>query len=161
MYKSRQQGFSLVEILISAAVLVTVLVGLAMLLSYVIRSDTQASNRVVASDLAQEGADFFRRERSFLGYIRLKDHIQYSRVICLNQLNYSESLADPFKIVGGDCGFNIEPTRVSANFKRTAKIDLSIEEEKIDIVVQVFWINGQNDQDDYSSVSSRLTLRPR
>lgn len=62
---NKQTGFSLIEILISSAILVTVLVGLAGLLSYVIRSDTQAASRVVAADLAQQGIDFFRQERSF------------------------------------------------------------------------------------------------
>lgn len=147
---NKQTGFSLIEILISSAILVTVLVGLAGLLSYVIRSDTQAASRVVAADLAQQGIDFFRQERSFLGYQRLKNHLS-SGMICINELNYSAAIDTPFAIVAGPCStYAITSDRVSTLFKREAEIVVA---DEIRITVTVTWITDAGNETNASSTT--------
>lgn len=151
----KTQGFSLIEIVISSAILVSVLVGLAALMGYIIRSNTQAETRTVATDLAQEGIDFFRYERQFLGYERLKNHLS-NGTICLNdsELAHSDEIDTPFTIQTDCSEYILTTDRVSATFKREAEITV---DENIEVVVRVYWLNDQGDE---AQVDSTVVLQP-
>jgi len=156
MIYQKKSGFSLIEVLLATAVLSTVLIGLAMLLSYTIQSDTQARTKVTATDLAQAGSDFFRQERSKLGFNRLYLLLsEAENAICLNEI--SQSLEDHIE-PEANCYYDIEVEGIAVGFQRTASMSLS--EDLIDIEIEVSWLLDQNEPTRVSSVSSRLQLRP-
>jgi hypothetical protein len=157
MTYQKKTGFSLIEVLLATAVLSTVLIGLAMLLSYTIQSDTQARTKVTATDLAQAGSDFFRQERSKLGFNRLYLLLsEADSTICLNEI--SQSLEDHIE-PGVNCYYGIEVEGIAVGFQRTASMN-NLSEDLIDIEIEVSWLLDQDEPTRVSSVSSRLQLRP-
>lgn len=157
MSYQKKLGFSLIEVIIATAVLSLVLTGLAMLLGYTIRSDSQARNRVTATDLAQAGNDFFRQERSHLGFNRLYLLLSGTdSTICLNDIN--QSLQD-YIGPGTNCGYDIQVEGIAVGFRRVASMS-NLSEDLIDIEIEVSWLLDQAEPAQVSSVSSRLQLRP-
>ena len=151
-------GFNLIEILIASSILASVLVGLALLMGSIIRSNSQANNRVMAGDLTQSGSDFFRQERKVLGFGRLKQELSSSSY-CLN--NTSQSLLDENELLRtqfniNNCDYAIEIDGTPTKFKRVAEISLS--DDLIEILIITSWIADNNQ---VSEVSSALQLRPR
>ena len=145
----------MLEVLVSGAVLSTVLIALVMLLSYSVKSDDQARNRAVASELAQEGADFFRQERNILGWAGLSSILTDNATYCLADLNNFSQDTNNHVYLGflGSCsGYNIE--RGTTNYKREAVVTKNPNE--IDVVVTVSWLNDNNVE--VNSVS-RLKLK--
>lgn len=157
---TKSSGFSLIEILISVTVLSSTLIALTMLLSYVIKSGQQADSRVIATELAQEGLDFFRQERFILGWNGLSQALTQDDY-CLNDI-------DEFSTDDGDnvfdnrddaasCNYEQLSSSLATKFKRTAVIEKDGESNTITVVVEVFW---QNDQGNDASVQARIFLMP-
>ncbi len=142
-----QAGFGLLEILIASAVLAVVLVGLIGLFSMTIKSDAQARNRLVASELAQEGLDFIRQERQTLGWLVLKQALENNNprvnsLYCLSDLTqFSSSLDDNVYDIftaGADCSYSLEQTGANATFKRVGKV-VSLNDDQMELQVRVSW----------------------
>jgi len=60
---------------VSVAILASVLTGIMLMLSYSIKSDSEAKMRTTAKDLIQEGTDILRRERDRLGWSMMYDQL--------------------------------------------------------------------------------------
>lgn len=161
-----ERGFSLLEILISVAILGTILTGLIAVLTYSIKSNNQAQIRTAARDQAQEGIDYFRAERAVLGYNGLRSVLQTSwssstsATYCLDSLpDVSTSVANNNftnnSLTAGSCAnYSIDISGISADLKRTAVIDWS-DSDYINIVVTVEW---ENDSSGISSVVAETRL---
>lgn len=154
----KNKGFTLIEILVAAAILGSVLVTLSLLMGMTIRSSTEAKNRVIAGDLAQSGSDFFRQERNAVGFGNLEKAMQ-EITYCLNEIN--KSFLDDQGNVNSDfsidnCGFGIEISGTSTQFKREAVVKQAAD-DLIKLEIRVTW---QRDADEEAEISSSLQLRP-
>jgi prepilin-type N-terminal cleavage/methylation domain-containing protein len=160
MINHRHSGFSLIEIIIATAVLASVLVGLAGLLTYTSRSSTQAKNRVIAGELVQEGADFFRQERNILGWQGLSLVVTDGASYCLSDTSqFSVSVEDNiFTDLGDEASCTAYDIDVSSDvdFKRVARI-IEMTADSITVEIEVFWLaDGVNE----AQVSTQLYLKP-
>ncbi len=150
-----KSGFTLLEVLVSGAVLSVVLLALVMLLSYNIKSDDQARNRVVASELTQEGTDFFRQARNVLGFSGLTDTLS-DGTYCLQTLPNMTAvpLENYLSSSPSSCeGYNLNWERT--DYKREALVVKL--QDQIDITVTVSWLSSNGEV----STSSQMRLRKR
>lgn len=142
----KQAGFSLIEILVSGAILASVLVALMMLLSYSAKSSHQAQNRAIAAELLQEGADFFRQERAILGWQGLAQVLE-EEGYCLNNLqafstSVDDNVFDSFDSAGNCDYTELHPDSETA-FKRVATVDN--EGDTVTITITVTWLTGRTE----------------
>jgi len=160
--KRTSAGFSLLEILVSVAILASVLTGIMLMLSYSIKSDSEAKMRTTAKDLIQEGTDIFRRERDRLGWSTVYDQLE-----TLNHSSYcfnvvtgepDNNIFDALP-VGDSCSFNLDVDGASQPFKRVAVITLNLVQEEIEVEMIVSWENDR-DADSPHAISSILLLKP-
>lgn len=63
MNGQHQKGFSLLEVMIAVVVIAVGVVGLLTLLNFTLNSASASVNRLIASNLAQEGAEIVRQSR--------------------------------------------------------------------------------------------------
>lgn len=82
---SQTSGFSLIEILVAAFVVGVALTAIATVLTYTINLSDQGVQREAAVQLAQEGIDFFKRERVILGWNDFVNELS-SSTYCLEQI---------------------------------------------------------------------------
>lgn len=155
----KQTGFTLLEVLVSGAVLSAALIALVVLLTYSIKSDDQARNRATAAELTQDGTDFFRQARNVLGWNKLRESLSDGATYCLDatQYGYDSMAANPdnfFSSLEGVCpGYNLNTI-----FKREAVVVVPVtDDDPIEIVVTVYWLTDGGE----TNTSSRLYLRPR
>ncbi len=157
--KRTNAGFSLLEILVSVAILASVLTGIMLMLSYSIKSDSEAKMRTTAKDLIQEGTDIFRRERDRLGWSMMYDQLDglAGSEFCFNDPhgpdddNIFENLSP-----GGCSSFDIDVDGASQSFKREIVISPLVAEE-IEVLMVVSW---ENDRGADHFISSTLLLKP-
>ena len=140
------KGFSLLEILVSGAVLAMVLVGLATLTSYTIKSSDQARVRTFAAEFAQSRIDLFRFQRAMIGWGGLSQELA-TRSYCLNDVSESTSQIDFSQLPTGDhssCGFEEIPEKdIPALFKQVANVTIDEDNGEIMIEVVVSWQNDK------------------
>lgn len=155
----KQTGFTLLEVLVSGAVLSAALIALVVLLTYSIKSDDQARNRATAAELTQDGTDFFRQARNVLGWKKLRDSLSSGSTYCLaqTQYNYEIMASNPdsfFSSFEGACS----EYKLNTIFKREAVVTVpATDDDPIEIVVTVYWLTDGGE----TNTSSRLYLRPR
>ncbi len=150
-YSQQHSGFSIIEVLISVMVVGMALTALATSLSYSIALTNQARYRDVASKKAQEGLDFFKRERVVLGWNLFHTNISDAGY-CLSTI--PESVSQPpdsivlSSLPTGSCGvnqFDISVEGVGPNFKREVYITKGATDEPLIITVAVSWPGGSGD----------------
>jgi type II secretory pathway pseudopilin PulG len=151
----------LLEILVSVAILASVLTGIMLMLSYSIKSDSEAKMRTVAKDLIQEGTDIFRRERDRLGWSTVYDQITelpYNE-FCLNEVLDEPADDNIFNdlSMGDSCSFGINVDGASQPFKRVASVSW-IADQEIKVIMTVSWEDDRGGNDHF--ISSTLLLKP-
>lgn len=157
---TKNKGFSLIEILIASAILGSVLVALTLLMGTVIRSDSQARNRVMAGDLAQSGADFLRQERNVFGFGRFQLALEEGEIYCLADISQS-FLDDEGNVRAGYVSacddYTVEVDGTAAKFKREAEVQ-TLSADQITFLVTTSWLTDVNNT---AEVATTLQLRPR
>ncbi len=154
--KKHDLGFSLLEVLVSTAVLAMVLVGLAMLLSYTVKSSDQARVRTFAADLAQSRIDIFRHQRSIFGWSGLSQALE-TRKYCIN--NISESTTEiNFELLPNEdsCTFQPVSDDIPALFRQVVDVAVDTGAGEIKIETIISW---QNDQGNIVDARSSFVLR--
>ncbi len=155
--KQLQNGFSLLEILVSGAVLAIVMVGLATLMTYTMKSDSQARVRNYSTELAQSRIDFFRQERSILGWGGLSS-VLTTRTYCLNGVSGFSTSVDNNVFSGLPTGDNCSYVTVSgdvpAQIKQVASVEVTASEISVEIIIS--WLNDAGDE---VSVNSNFLLK--
>ncbi len=137
--RSEQTGFSLIELLVATMVVGLTLTAIVTTLTYSIKVNDQANYRDIAIQKAQEGVDFFKRERVILGWNNFYNLLNSS--YCLDEIpDPSTSSSDhAFSGLASSCtDFDIPITGAAVEFKRTVSIDKSGGDE-VDITVTVSW----------------------
>ncbi|MEA2056610.1 MAG: prepilin-type N-terminal cleavage/methylation domain-containing protein [Patescibacteria group bacterium] len=150
--KKNRQGFSLIELLIATTVVSLTLTAIATILIYSIKVNDRAIFREIATKKAQEGMDFFKRERVILGWNNFYSLLGSS--YCLNQIPQPSVSSDDsaFDNLSISCvDYEILVTGASAEFKREVDISKS-GGDTVSITMTVSWPKG-----DYDSLSVELT----
>ena len=160
--KRTSAGFSLLEILVSVAILASVLTGIMLMLSYSIKSDSEAKMRTTAKDLIQEGTDIFRRERDRLGWSAMYDQLEIldDSSYCLNNVPDVPPDGKFFDVLpmGDSCNFELSVDGASQDFRRVAVITRNLIQEEIKVEMIVSWEDDRSE--DPHLISSTLLLKP-
>jgi type II secretory pathway pseudopilin PulG len=144
-------GQTLVEILIATAVVAVVLTAIATSLSFTVKNSAEARYRAVASSLAQEAVEVFRRERSVQGWEAFYAGLPASATYCFNTLPTSPVV---FTQGTGACGTTyFSPSGTAVSFKREASLQKGANQVTITVVVS--W----EDTADWNDVTVTETLR--
>lgn len=150
---NKQKGFTLLEILVSGAVLALVMVGLATLMTYTMKSDSQARVRSYSAELAQSRIDFFRHERNILGWAGLSTVLE-TRTYCLNGVNsFSTSVGNNVFSglpTGDNCSFVEVSGDIPAQIKQVASVVVDTNEINVEIIIS--WLNDAGDEVSVNSV---------
>ncbi len=151
---TRQSGFSLVEILVAAVILGTVLTGLMTILSYSIKSNNQAQIRTVARDRTQDGIDFIRSQKEVLRYAGMRQILEgmaagdSSIDFCLESDDTNASSTDINNHIFDDLSEPPSCSTIEANtgteMTRVVTFDLSVPDE-IGVEVSVSWPNSADE----------------
>lgn len=150
--KKSIQGFSLIELLIATTVVSLTLTAIATILTYSIKVNDQAIFREIATKKAQEGMDFFKRERVILGWNNFYSLLGSS--YCLNQIPQPSVSSDnnAFDDLSISCtDYEIPVTGAPVEFKREVDISKSAG-DTVSITITVSWPKG-----DFDSLSVELT----
>lgn len=136
---SKNQGQSIIEVLIVILVVGTVLTALAAGLTMSIKNTTQSKQRSLATSFAQESLEVFHRERSVSGWSSFHGALN-SGTYCFNQLPVDST---EFELLSpGACpvGDHIAGT----NFKREATVTVGPDE--VTVVSTVSWFDGDTEK---------------
>jgi len=163
--KIDKSGFSLIEILFASLVVAMTLTAIAASLSYSINLNNQSNYRAIAIDKAQEGLDFFKRERVTLGWSEFQENLSNetgsSRIeeeYCVASIPSPSDLPDTIAfsfLVSGQCSdYDLDVQGAGVNFKRNVTVSLvpgDIDEEIV-ITVTVSWPSRLGSDPDYNTV---------
>ncbi len=146
---TKQQGATLIEILMATMIVGTVLTAVAATLLYSLKANLQSKYRSLAAQKAQEAIDFFRRERTVLGWSIFYQVVD-ADTYCLPSIPSppSRSLTDHVfagLTKGGCSDYNLSFPNEEINFKREAIVSLD-DPNTITIEVTVSWPNAKLDE---------------
>jgi len=143
-----QAGFGLVEVLISASVIVLILTAIAASSAFSLKTSSELKFRGIALSKAQELMEALRRERSIVGWdsfplITAGAPGQYT--YCFN--NDSSLKHDTFSWDIGACGVAAnQPATVNwENNDYIRELVVTTTPDQADIVITVYW-QGRNQQ---------------
>lgn len=133
-------GQSIIEVLIATLIVGTVLTAIASGLTLSLRNASETKYRELATNLAQEGLEVFRRERNNIGWTGFSEILD-SNTFCLNDL--PANTADFQALPAGECdgGTAIAGT----TFTRTAYVVVQTV-DTIQITIDVAWTEAQNEK---------------
>lgn len=140
-----QQGQSIIEVLIATAVVGLVLTSVVVGLTYSIKNTAISTAKTLATKLAQEGMEVYRRERDILGWERFLEAVQSGsgqQTYCLNELPANtQAFMD---MVPDSDGCNGE-LLADQPFTREVLVDtFSSEEVRVEVVV--IWQDGATER---------------
>ncbi len=144
----QQTGFSLIEMLVATMVVAMSLTAISAVLTYSIKLSDQSLYREVATAKAQEGMDFFKRERVILGWSDFYDIVSGS--YCLDQIpDPSQSETNhAFSGLATSCtGYELEVSEAPIGFKREATVNKP-DTTTVEISIAVSWPNKDGDDID-------------
>jgi prepilin-type N-terminal cleavage/methylation domain-containing protein len=135
MLNFKQQGQTLIEVLIATVVVGTVLTAVAAGLSMSIKNTAQSKMRSLATGYAQQAIEIFQRERNFLGWDTFLSALS-SDVYCLNDLP-ADSVA--FKsLTAGACASG--DTIGTTSFQR--EVNVTVGANSLTVVSTVTWYDA-------------------
>ena len=153
--KSFQGGFSLVEVLVAAAVLIIAVTGTLSIISRNVSSAAIAEERVVAYYLAQEAIEFVRSVRDNNVIANPRRPWLDGLDDCVGQacsIDVNDSAAPVNFCPGGECPLLLNPDGVynrsngeQTIFSRTVILDEIRDEQEVRIDVTVNWVHGLQD----------------
>ncbi len=138
-FSSKVSGQSIIEVLIATVVIALVMTSIVGAMTLSIQSTAESRARSIATHLAQEGLELFRRERATLGWQRFYDESlsgQASRVYCLNTI--PSTSAQFSSMSAGECG---SATIDDSPMQREATV-VRQNTETVSVEVVVTWQNG-------------------
>lgn len=142
-------GQSIIEVLIAAGVVGTILTAVAATLTYSVKNSAENKYRSVATTKAQEAVEVFRRERSFLGWETFVDALGGGGVYCLNTLPVTST--EFSSLTPGECTAGL--AEGGTEFTREAIITFPTA-SSVRIVSQVSWYDS--DQERMVTVTQEL-----
>ena len=129
-------GQTIIEVLIATVVVAIVMIAVAAALLLSVKNTAQSKYKGLASSRAQEAVEYFRRQRSLLGWTRFFETIN-AGTFCLNVLPItSEELGE---LGDGACEAGV--ALAGTEFKREAWIDV-IAANAIRVEIQVSWLDA-------------------
>jgi type II secretory pathway pseudopilin PulG len=165
----KNQGQSLVEILVVAGLLSLMLTGIVSTVIISVNNNRKVKARTVATRLLQEGVDWVRGERDRLPWIDFEDRLLAADVFCLNSLrDGSGNLVDWYSILA-PCDPTTQAVEFTTGvastigFKRWVEfspngID-SNNDNKYSMTVWIEWLEGGSPV--RTSITTNLNNKPR
>lgn len=132
------RGSTLIEILIVTVIVATVLTAIAGLVTQSLKQSSENEQKTIATSLAQEGLEMFRRYRSNLGW-RAFQSTTSGGTYCLNVIPATTQEFDT--LATGDCG---EEVITGTVFTREAEV--TSDASQVMVTVVVTWGTETNDQ---------------
>ncbi len=135
-----QAGQSIIEVLVAIAVVGVVLTTIASGLTYSVKNTAEARYRSVATALAQDAVEVFRRERSILGWESFYEVFVGApdQVYCFNTLPANSAAFVALSEGACSAGFQ----QVGTEFRRQVTVDPT--GSILTVTVVVSWYDGDN-----------------
>ncbi|MBD3250190.1 MAG: hypothetical protein GF381_01285 [Candidatus Pacebacteria bacterium] len=180
---SKSVGFSLVEVVVATGIVGSILVAIATALAYTMKLDIQSQYRSLATAKAQEAGDFFRRERTVLGWDDFTAILTDDEIYCIDFIpeEPSTSVEDHLFDFSGQgqeeegegeegefdsdgvypapvegCGYRLSVTNPTINYKRQALVE-KLSDSVIELTVAVYWDNEKSEDDFSVQLKQRLS----
>jgi len=149
------EGSSLIEILIATVVVGLVVTAIAVGMSHSVRNTAQSRYREVATKLAQDAQESFRRERNRLGWSQFVAVFD-NPVYCFDQIPdvfMEETLAN----VAGACGTGqtVSVNESNVAFYREVRVVINDADGTAEVTVDMSWEDDNLEQ----SLSTEQVLR--
>lgn len=155
---TKQNGSTIIELLIATAIVGAVITAVAIALTYSIKNNAEVRYREAATTLAQQGMEMFRRERERQNWGTFYTNLD-AGTHCLNTLPASV-VASTFAAGDNSCAATATFTFARNAFQREVIISKpdAINEDEIQLVVSVYWNLGTSDEKSVS-VTHRMKER--
>jgi type IV pilus modification protein PilV len=139
MRKKKQVGQTIIEVLIAIAVVSVVMITLASGLTFSVKNTAEAKYRAMATSLAQEAIEIYRRERSLLGWEAFQAEA-VSGTYCFNEL--PSSTAEFAALTPDECTTTI--AQVGTQFVR--EVTVTSTDTMVRLDVEITWNDGANER---------------
>lgn len=143
--RKTQRGSGIIELLIATMVVGVVVVAAAIVLTRSVKNTSETRYREVASIVAQDAIELFKREREIKGWNNFASLFPGSSVYCLNSLPQeidSGVLSEYFGQCEDDSTFTLSKT----TFQREVRVTRTDGGESLAIDVSVRWNIGGSDE---------------
>lgn len=136
-FSGRQPGQTIIEIIIATGIVVLVMTAIMAGLTLSLKNTAQAKYKALASKLAQEGIEAFRRERDLLGFESFRAGL-ISDTYCL------PTIPDDLAHFGqGTCGDADGITMTGVTFYREANVTVgATEDDPVTVELTVKWTDS-------------------
>ncbi len=149
---TKQQGSTIVELLIATVVVGSVITGIAVALTYNIHQNAEVRYREAAASMNQQALEAFRRERERLSWDAFYAGLN-NATYCINSLGNSlENLTQS----PSTCGTNTYEF-AKTDFKREVIVG-KIDADTIEFAITTFWHANTADE---ISATTRHTMKNR
>lgn len=136
-----QRGSSIIELLIATMIVGSLVTAMAVGMTYTIKNSSEVRYRDASSVLAQDGIEYFRKERDVRGWDVFFNKIENGKTMCINTFPSAITSA-----TFGACGSNSTFTVSNIAYKREAKFTKNTSNGSVKIEVTVTWNVGGSDQ---------------
>lgn len=135
---NRQQGSTLVEVLVAVSIVALVLTAVSAMISMSVKLAESNEKKQLALQKAQEALEFFRKERSINSWHSFSTPLEDGAVYCVSSL--PESVASISASLG-NCAEDevLEAARYS--FKREAMVNFN-NSNNLDVQIELLWQDG-------------------
>ncbi len=153
-YVQTQTGSSLIEVLIATVVVGLVVTAIAFGMSHSVRNSAQSRYREVATKLAQDVQESFRKERNRLGWNQFASALSGTTVYCFSNIP-AEFTEETLAQAAGACdsGDGIKVGEVNVEYFR--EVEVVVANGTAQIIVTIEWADDNLQQ----SLSSEQVLR--
>jgi len=131
----QQPGQTIIEVIIATGVVVLVMTAIMAGLTLSLKNTAQAKYKALASKLAQEGIEAFRRERDLLGFESFRAGLA-SQTYCLPSIPSQLS-----QFGAGTCGDADGITMTGVTFFRQAEVVGATDNDPVVVEVSVTWLD--------------------
>ena len=144
--KKMSSGQTIIEIIIATGIVAIVLVAVMMGLTFSLKNTAQSKYQSLASKLAQEGMEAFRRERDALGFVSFRDQLT-SPTYCLPTIPNQLALFS-----AGACDEAEGITLSGVTFYREAEINTGASvTEPVEVKIVVSWLDGTQEHQTFAT----------
>jgi type II secretory pathway pseudopilin PulG len=155
--KKKNQGSTLIEIIVATGIVALVMTSVVAVVTVSVRNSAQAKAKGIATKYSQEAMEFFRRQRTQLGwesFVKVFQDDGSTIDYCLTAIP-ADSVAFE-TLQGGDCA----PTAFvdSRNiFQRHAEVQV-VSSDQVNVTVQVTWLDGEVNRESHITQEFRRSL---
>lgn len=143
LIKVSQAGQSIVEVLVATAVVGVVITAIASGLTLSVKNTAEAKYKTLATTMAQQALEVYRRERVVQGWESFRDALGAGGTYCLNTLPTNSTAF--VNLATGACTQDV--VIAGTGFRRSAEVvpsnlDADPEPEQLQVTITMSWRDG-------------------